>query len=141
MSQAKRSSTTTRPRPFAAAASAGETPLPPLVVEVMEDIQNHWSHMQTENFNPVPHSLALIDSTSLGRDYKSFKNISDRLEKAMDLIVNEYHQGFQESIVKFSGVVENISDSKQRVLKMQNDLENCKEWLQNKRCEFIFQFR
>lgn len=47
------------------------------------------------------------------------------------------HTGFQQSIAKFSGVVENISDSKARVLHMARDLENCKEWLGNKRYDLF----
>jgi exocyst complex component 4 len=55
----------------------------------------------------------------------------------MDSVVEEYHDGFQQSINKFSGVVENISDSKIRVVKMARDLEQCKEWLGNKRYDLF----
>lgn len=37
------------------------------------------------------------------------KNFCHYTEKAMDLIVNDYHQGFSDAIQKFSGVVDNIS--------------------------------
>lgn len=45
----------------------------------------------------------------MGRDYNTFSAVYGRLEKAMDVIVNDYHQGFNNAIQKFSGVVENIS--------------------------------
>ncbi|KAJ3217841.1 hypothetical protein HK099_005312 [Clydaea vesicula] len=111
--------------------------LPTEISDVMNEIQTFWNFMTPETFNPVPHSLTLLDSSSLGRDYKSFLKIYEKLEIAMDIIVNDYHQGFNNAIQKFSGVVENIADSKTRVLRMQSDLENCKDWLQNKRFDLF----
>ncbi len=59
--------------------------------------------------------MSLLDNSSLGSDMKSFSKLYDKLEIAMDLIVNEYHQGFNTAIQKFSGVVENITGTSFRL--------------------------
>ncbi|KAJ3075448.1 hypothetical protein HDU98_008066 [Podochytrium sp. JEL0797] len=80
-------------------------------------------------FNPVPHALSLLDSTANGLDIKKFYSMHERLEKTMDIIVN----AFNDSIVTFSSVVENISDSQKRVAEMKSELDWCKELLQSRK--------
>jgi exocyst complex component 4 len=94
-----------------------ENPLPPEVIVIMDEINDYWPSLTSQDFNPVPCALSLLDSTSLATDFTSFCKIYEKLENAMDSVVEEYHHGFQQSINKFSGVVENISDSKRFELK------------------------
>ncbi|EGF78900.1 hypothetical protein BATDEDRAFT_26302 [Batrachochytrium dendrobatidis JAM81] len=99
--------------------------LPPLVTEVMSV------------FNPIPYALSLLDGSSLGRDYESFCDIHDSLEKAMDLIVNDYHQAFNSAIQTFSSVVDTISESQKKVQEMRENLEKSKNWLECKRFDLL----
>ncbi|KAJ3108835.1 hypothetical protein HDU97_010107 [Phlyctochytrium planicorne] len=83
--------------------------LPREVVEVMDTIRSDWDFMTEEDFNPIPYALSLLDTSSLGLNYTKYMKIYDKLEVAMDLIVNDYHQAFNTAIQTFSSVVENIS--------------------------------
>ncbi|KAJ3217398.1 hypothetical protein HDU67_007981 [Dinochytrium kinnereticum] len=94
--------------------------LPKEVVDIMNVISNDWDFMTEEDFNPIPHALSLLDTSSLGLNYTKFGKIYEKLETAMDLIVNDYHQAFNTAIQTFSSVVENIS-----------------EWLQCKRFDLL----
>ncbi|TPX72632.1 hypothetical protein SpCBS45565_g00189 [Spizellomyces sp. 'palustris'] len=138
--------------------------LPKLVIDVHNEINLGWDFMTssdvsvplqgqmkliggqlirvtltrlTSQFNPVPHALSLLDESSLGRDYNAFCEAYDKLERAMDLIVNEYHQAFNTAIQTFSSVVENITDSQRRVRDTRKNLQNSKEWLQCKRFDLL----
>ncbi|KAJ3052048.1 hypothetical protein HK097_006960 [Rhizophlyctis rosea] len=111
--------------------------LPPLVTDVMNELNLGWEYMTVSEFNPVPHALALLDESSLGRDYNAFCGMYEKLERAMDLIVNDYHQAFNTAIQTFSSVVENISDSKRRVKEMRENLDKSKDWLQCKRFDML----
>ncbi|KND01717.1 uncharacterized protein SPPG_03510 [Spizellomyces punctatus DAOM BR117] len=111
--------------------------LPKLVIDVHNEINVGWDFMTSSDFNPVPHALSLLDESSLGRDYNAFCEAYDKLERAMDLIVNEYHQAFNTAIQTFSSVVENITDSQRRVRDTRKNLQNSKEWLQCKRFDLL----
>ncbi|KAI8818997.1 Sec8 exocyst complex component-specific domain-containing protein [Fimicolochytrium jonesii] len=111
--------------------------LPKVVNEVQSEINISWDFMTSSEFNPVPHALSLLDESSLGRDYVAFCAIYDKLEMAMDVVVNDYHQAFNTAIQTFSNVVENITDSQRRVRDSRKRLENSKEWLQCKRFDLL----
>ncbi|KAJ8325200.1 hypothetical protein BDV3_007243 [Batrachochytrium dendrobatidis] len=111
--------------------------LPPLVTEVMSVVRLNWDFMTANEFNPIPYALSLLDGSSLGRDYESFCDIHDSLEKAMDLIVNDYHQAFNSAIQTFSSVVDTISESQKKVQEMRENLEKSKNWLECKRFDLL----
>ena len=62
--------------------------LPKEITDVMDSIRLNWDFMSSENFNPIPEALSLLDKSSLGSDMGKFNIMYDRLEKSMDLIVN-----------------------------------------------------
>ncbi|KAI9334954.1 Sec8 exocyst complex component-specific domain-containing protein [Obelidium mucronatum] len=106
--------------------------LPKEVTSVMDAVRVNWDFMSNTQFNPVPHALSLLDS-SHGLDIKKFYLMHEKLEQTMDVIVNDYHQAFNDSIQTFSAVVENISDSQKRVSDMKSELDWCKELLQSRK--------
>ncbi|KAJ3390186.1 hypothetical protein HDU84_007882 [Entophlyctis sp. JEL0112] len=110
-----------------------DSTLPREVISVMDAIRANWEFMTATNFNAIPFALALMDSTRTGMDLKKFYAMHERLEQSMDLIVNDYHQAFNDSIQTFSTVVENIADSHKRVSDMKEELEWCKELLQSRK--------
>ncbi|KAJ3201082.1 hypothetical protein HDU82_008374 [Entophlyctis luteolus] len=110
-----------------------DSTLPREVISVMDAIRANWEFMTATNFNAIPFALALMDSTRTGMDLKKFYAMHERLEQSMDLIVNDYHQAFNDSIQTFSTVVENIADSHKRVSDMKEELERCKELLQSRK--------
>ncbi|KAI9204105.1 Sec8 exocyst complex component-specific domain-containing protein [Polychytrium aggregatum] len=114
--------------------------LPPIVKGVMSEIEMSWSFMTEDDFNPVPHSLSLLDSSTLGKNYKAFTEIYGKLESAMDVLVNDYHQAFNSAIQAFSGVVDHISDSQRRTRLVRQNLEQCRELLQCKRFDLLHLF-
>ncbi|TPX58983.1 hypothetical protein PhCBS80983_g02766 [Powellomyces hirtus] len=111
--------------------------LPKVVTDIQAEINISWDFMTPTEFNPVPHALSLLDESSLGLDYSKFCVIFGKLENAMDLIVNDYHQAFNTAIQTFSSVVENITDSQRRVVDSRKRLEDSKEWLQCKRFDLM----
>ncbi|KAH6571183.1 hypothetical protein BASA50_005377 [Batrachochytrium salamandrivorans] len=111
--------------------------LPPLVTEVMSVVRLNWDFMTAAEFNPIPYALSLLDGGSLGRDYELFCEVHDTLEKAMDLIVNDYHQAFNGAIQTFSSVVDTISESTRKAQEMRENLEKSKEWLECKRFDLL----
>ncbi|KAI8614367.1 Sec8 exocyst complex component-specific domain-containing protein [Chytriomyces sp. MP71] len=114
-------------------AASIDASLPKEVTSVMDAVRVNWDFMSSVNFNPVPHALSLLDSTANGLDIKKFYLMHEKLEGVMDIIVNDYHQAFNDSIQTFSTVVENISDSQKKVSEMKSELEWCKELLQSKK--------
>ncbi|KAJ3189924.1 hypothetical protein HDU85_000210 [Gaertneriomyces sp. JEL0708] len=139
-----RSSTVSTLRPSNALALDEDTntngepnTLPKLVTETQNEISASWSFMTGVDFNPVPHALSLLDESSLGRDYGSFCDMYQKLEAAMDVIVEEYHDQFNTAIQTFSSVVENVTDSQSRVRDMRTRLESSREWLQCKRFDLL----
>ncbi|KAJ1564296.1 hypothetical protein HK096_008711, partial [Nowakowskiella sp. JEL0078] len=113
--------------------------LPNYVIDVLNEIQLSWNSMSKEDFNPVPHALSLLDASSLGKDFGAFTHMSERLEKAMDLI------SFNGAIHTFSNVVENISgemnlsryNSQTLVNTLKSNLQNAQDSLQNKRFDLL----
>lgn len=111
--------------------------LPKEVEDVMWDIENNWSFMTEESFNPVTLALELLDKQGGGRDIDKFLKVLEKLEKAMDIIVNDHYQAFNSSIETFGKVTDNISDSKQRALTLRNNLLKSKELLLCKRSDLL----
>jgi exocyst complex component 4 len=79
----------------------------------------------------------LEENNPTGQDYRSFRNILEELENAMDIIVNDYHESFNTVVRTFSGVVENIADSKRKAMEMKQNLQKCKDWLECKRFDLL----
>ncbi|CAG8528432.1 3435_t:CDS:10 [Paraglomus brasilianum] len=105
--------------------------------DVMRMISNQWDFMLDADFNPVKLALALLDDSSLGKDYGAFQRTMDTLNKALGLIVNDYYQGFNSSIGTFGGVIMNIEDSQERVCEIKNQLKQCKQSLLSKRADLM----
>ncbi|KAJ3411659.1 hypothetical protein HDV05_001868 [Chytridiales sp. JEL 0842] len=63
--------------------------LPKEITDLMDSIRVHWDFMSAENFNAIPHALSLLDSSSVGLDKSRFETMFNKLEKAMDTIVND----------------------------------------------------
>ncbi|CAI2168626.1 9696_t:CDS:10 [Funneliformis geosporum] len=103
----------------------------------MRQIKAKWEFMTSEEFNPVPLALELLDGSSLGKDYRLFKQMKGQLDKALQYIVNDYYQGFNSSIGTFGGVMQNIGDSQERVKEMKSQLKTCKEMLMSKRSDLL----
>ncbi|KAI8827584.1 Sec8 exocyst complex component-specific domain-containing protein [Chytriomyces cf. hyalinus JEL632] len=118
-------------------SNESDTSLPKEVTSVMDAVRVIWDFMSNINLNPVPHALSLLDSTANGLDIKKFYAMHERLEAVMGIIVNDYHQAFNDSIQTFSTVMENISDSQKRVSEMKSELEWCKELLQSKKFDIF----
>ncbi|RHZ59662.1 hypothetical protein Glove_362g4 [Diversispora epigaea] len=104
---------------------------------VMRQINQDWEEMTSEDFNPVPLSLQLLDDSSLGKDYKFFQQTKKNLDRALQFIVNDYYQGFNSSIGTFGGVIQSIGDSQERVKEMKTRLKTCKEALLSKRSDLF----
>ncbi|KAJ2992926.1 hypothetical protein HDV02_002743 [Globomyces sp. JEL0801] len=110
---------------------------PSSVTDIMSVVRLNWDFMTTTEFNPIPYALSLLDGSSLGSDFEGFCKVYQGVEVAMDQIVNDYHQAFNNVIQKFSSVVDIISDSQIRVGGISTDLEHTKEWLECKRFDLI----
>eukprot|EP00842_Homolaphlyctis_polyrhiza_P004042 jgi/Hompol1/4639/HPOL_001819-RA len=103
----------------------------------MSAVRLNWDFMTASEFNPIPYALSLLDGSSMGRDFQAFCDVHDTLEKAMDLIVNDYHQAFNSAIQAFSSVVDTISESQRKVNEMRTSLEQSKGWLECKRFDLL----
>ncbi|TPX38723.1 hypothetical protein SeMB42_g06582 [Synchytrium endobioticum] len=111
--------------------------LPAPVLKCLEDIKEKWFDLTSDDYNPVPIALRLQEPSTLGRDYKAFLDMYDKLETAMDTIIDEYHQAFNTSIHTFSSVVDAISDSQTRTRLLRENLDRCKGLLECKRFDLL----
>ena len=107
--------------------------LPPQVEKVLELIKSGWDFMSNDDFNPVTLALELLDTTSQSRQLDDFFSLMDRLDKAMQIIVDDHYQAFNNSIETFSRVTDSISDSRKRVEQLRSNLIKCQNYLQTKR--------
>jgi exocyst complex component 4 len=118
--------------------SGGEDPpLPHEVEEVMAEISMGWEFMTREDFNPVTLALELLDNSSNSRDLETFNRFLGKLEKGMDLVVNEHYQAFNNSIETFGHVMDHINVSQTSVRNLQTDLARAKELLICKRPDLL----
>ncbi|TPX37027.1 hypothetical protein SmJEL517_g00823 [Synchytrium microbalum] len=106
--------------------------LPEPVVQCLEAIRAEWVDLTYDDYNPVPVALSLLETSTLSRDYPAFCTMYSELEKAMDIIIDEYHQAFNTSIHTFSSVVDAISDSQMRTRALRDNLDRCKGLLECK---------
>ncbi len=107
--------------------------LAPEIEVVAKNLRTRWSFMTTDDFaqfDPVSVALSFMDTSSLGRDYNSFTNTLQDLEKAMDGIIKDYHQDFAGVISTFSGVMECVSDASKRAKEIENGLQLTRELFQ-----------
>ncbi|KAJ3335656.1 hypothetical protein HDU93_004770 [Gonapodya sp. JEL0774] len=112
-------------------------PMDPYVERIYAEISQKWDFMTDQDFNSVLTALSLLDNSSLGRDYDSFNSMLQRLEKAMDILVNEHFQAFNTSVHTFSGVVDNVVESQKRIDDMKVHMEQCRHLLQCKRNDLL----
>jgi exocyst complex component 4 len=114
---------------------------PPLsrdVELVMHDLSlNGWDIMASEDFNAVTLALDLLDSSSHSKPLTGFFTMLERLEQAMDSVVNEHYQAFNNSIETFGRVVDSIGDSQRKVRTLKQELVRCKQLLQCKRPDLL----
>lgn len=66
---------------------------------------------------------------------QTFGVLYKKLEQAMDIIVDTYYKGFGNAIHIFGGVVDNISQSQDRVRKIKTSFEAAQGKLQVKRVD------
>jgi len=57
-----------------------------------------------------------------GKGQKDLEKQTQRLEKDVNKIVNDYHLGFNNSIQTFSGIVTDVTDAQKRVNQLKRDL-------------------
>ncbi|KXS11677.1 hypothetical protein M427DRAFT_426557 [Gonapodya prolifera JEL478] len=112
-------------------------PMDPYVERIYSEITQKWDFMMPQDFNSVLTALSLLDNSSLGRDYDSFTAMLQRLEKAMDILVNDHFQAFNTSVHTFSGVVDNVVESQKRIDEMKMHMEQCRHLLQCKRNDLL----
>ncbi|KAK9728372.1 exocyst subunit [Basidiobolus ranarum] len=107
------------------------------VEDVLSQVQLEWRFLTSEDFNPVILALSLLDKSSLGKDINAFKALLLRLETAMDAVVNEYYQGFNNSTTTYSTVKEKIKETQIHVKKMKNVIQQCKDLLHVQRSDLV----
>ncbi|CAG8500956.1 8518_t:CDS:10 [Ambispora leptoticha] len=94
----------------------------------MQQINQQWEFMMSDDFNSVQLALSLLDDSSLGRGH----DITE-FRRAME----NYYQGFNSSIGTFGGVMQNIGDSQDRVREIKSQLKECKQALLSKRADLL----
>jgi len=107
--------------------------LDPELEALYKKLRMRWNFMTTDDFaqfDPITVALSFMDTSSLGRDYNAFTSMLQELEKAMDGVVQDYHQDFSDVVATFSGVVENITDASNRAKDVQSGLLLTKELFQ-----------
>jgi hypothetical protein len=97
--------------------------LPREVEQVMDEVRSAWSFMTLEKFNGVPLALELWGGGSVAtKDYDALRGMLARLEVALEIVVQDYFHGFNQSISTFTKLVETItgasycSSSRQRTI-------------------------
>ncbi len=95
---------------------------------VLEHIHDKWEVLTQDDCVPVHIALQLMDHSSLGRgnDYHDFQRTSKQLQKALKVIVNEHHQGFNSSIGTFHKIQSSIYTSQDRVRTLRDSMIDAK---------------
>lgn len=114
-----------------------EIPLPREVEMVLREIDQKWEFMTNPAFNPVTLALELLDDNARTRDLTMFNSFLERLESAMDLVVNENYEAFKNSIETFEVVTQKLYDCQDRIMQFRQILENCKNMLLMKRSDLV----
>ncbi|PWW71896.1 hypothetical protein C7212DRAFT_354840 [Tuber magnatum] len=84
--------------------------------------------MTLDSCVPVKAALQLMDTSSLGRAYQydSYRQIHNQLQRALQSIVNDHHQGFNSSIGTFHSIMRSITTSQCKVRALRESLVQAK---------------
>ncbi|KAJ1657971.1 exocyst subunit, partial [Dispira simplex] len=93
------------------------------------EIEQNWQFMTEEEFNPVPLALQLMDSSSVGRSYSEFMRYFHALDDSLKDIVEEYYQGFNNSILSFGEIKDKITETQQTLRLVQGRVKQTSEML------------
>lgn len=83
-------------------------------------------------FNPMPSVIRVLDPQFAGtREEKldQLENQFEQMEDCMNLIVDEYYQGFNESVKNYSHILTHVTNSQQSVTTLRENIEKTKKAL------------
>ncbi|KAI9297402.1 hypothetical protein K502DRAFT_323305 [Neoconidiobolus thromboides FSU 785] len=103
--------------------------------EILKQVKKDWPLLASEEFNPVPLALDLIDVSSLGKDFNGFENLLDRFNNAVEEVVNEHYNQFNSTTTIFTGVQNEIGESQSLVHQLKSEMNRCKEILGQQRSD------
>ncbi|PVV01513.1 hypothetical protein BB560_004068 [Smittium megazygosporum] len=92
-------------------------------------IDYKWSLIKSEKYNPVTVALQMLDTSSLGKSHQEFSKYHNRLNNSLKAISEEYYEGFNDSILTFSGLYDKLSTAAVSVRKTRASLINAKKML------------
>jgi len=72
-------------------------------------------------------------SVGTGHSYENFTKLHGRLDRSMDIIVEQYYSLFNEAVNIFGGIVENVNKSCRIVSNVRKDIFEFREQVQYKR--------
>ncbi|KAJ1967385.1 exocyst subunit, partial [Dimargaris xerosporica] len=101
---------------------AGDRPLQRAECALYE-IEVSWEFMTHEDFNPVALALQLMDGTLPGRSYSEFTQYFHKLDDSLTDIVDEYYQGFNNSILSFSEIKDKLADTQHSIQQVQESIQ------------------
>ncbi|KAJ1985898.1 exocyst subunit [Dimargaris cristalligena] len=93
------------------------------------EIERNWGFMTEEEFNPVPLALQLLDGSSASRNYNEFMRYFHHLDDSLEDIVDEYYQGFNNSILSFGEIKDKLVETQDSVRSFQENIKQTSESL------------
>ncbi|CUS10633.1 unnamed protein product [Tuber aestivum] len=96
--------------------------------DILQLIEKDWDFMTLDSCVPVKVALQLMDTSSLGRAYQydSYRQTHNQLQRALQSIVNDHHQGFNSSIGTFHSIMRSITTSQSKVRALRESLVQAK---------------
>lgn len=101
--------------------------------DISAEVRRNWNVLQNADYNPIPVALELLQKNNPSRDPQSFTAIHDRLEIAMESIINKNYSAFNESIAMFGSIVEDIQSTRQVISKLKSDVITFRDQLEYRR--------
>lgn len=89
----------------------------------------------TVQYNPITVALEMLQRSNPAHEFAAFETLQQKLEQAMEIIVNKYYSGFNSAVSVFGGIVDQVNDSKSEVSRMKNELEAFRDQIQYKRAD------
>ncbi|KAF8323217.1 hypothetical protein DL93DRAFT_2049947 [Clavulina sp. PMI_390] len=104
---------------------------------VLGDVQKDWEELVDEEFNAVPLSLALLDSSSAGRDMESFHYTKRMLEKTLKGSVDEHYQAFANAVGHHANLLAGLTKAQGELTEARSQLVEARDALGNKHADLV----
>ncbi|KAL5535762.1 SEC8 [Sanghuangporus sanghuang] len=104
---------------------------------VLDRIEDDWAFVADPDFNPVDLALQLLESSTSGKDIKSFRQTKHMLSKALKGSVDKYYQAFAAALPHHAYVLSRLDATQKQIVDARVALQEAKDALGTKRSDLV----